>query len=457
MHSNERGWLTRPRLRKVGVVLGGIGLLVGSIAWFLRDSWGGGSFRAVLSLPQAHGITPGTPLTYRGVTIGRVLSLTPKPQDVAVEVQIWPQDRLIPRQSAINPLELKGKTVLNIIPLASFPAGGVPSKPLDKNCDPKLIICSTGRSANRGFGLGSLLNSVTLLPEMNSGVQSIEREVKDINTRLQGIDKLSQEAGELLDTINGNKTPAKFDSALVSAERAARDVSRLADKLGKLSDNTNSLLGEIEQAGTIAKANSTLTSVGRAADRVDFFLAVNQSNLTNTLTSIGQTSRQLAVTLQRLNAIARQVEDLKLLNRLDNSQLLKDLVVMSNNTADLSKKLLEFSTQLSDPQTSLKLRQILDSASSMFENLNKITSDLDDLTGNPKFREEIRRLIEGLSNLLSSTQLLQEQITYAESLGQMRSVLSVPLPPATMPESPTENVSRILLPVQPIQRRLGRE
>jgi phospholipid/cholesterol/gamma-HCH transport system substrate-binding protein len=427
----------------------------------LGDSLRGGSFRAVLSLPQAHGITPGTPLTYRGVVVGKVLNLTPKPQGVAVEVKIWPKDRLIPSQSAIKPLEFKGKTVLDITPLTDLPASGVQAKPLDADCNPKLIICSAERAPNRSVSFGSLLRSVALLPEMNDNVQSIDEEVKEINASLQGIDKLSQEANKLLGTVNKNQTPAKIDAALVSAERAARDLSRAADKISRLSDTANSLLGEVQQTGTVARVNSTLTSVGEAAERLDLLLAVNQSNLTNTLTGIGQTSQELTETLRRLNAIARQIEDEKWLSKLDLNQLLKDLTIISANTAEISNKLLDFSTKLDDPQTSLKLQQILDSARTMFENLNKITSDLDELTGNPKLREEIRRLIEGLSNLLSLTQLLQGQITYADYLAQIRNSLKYSLPP---PSQPTPQLAAKkpapvprLLPVKPINSQPKKE
>ena len=61
----------------------------------------------------------------------------------------------------------------------------------------------------------------------------------------------------------------------------------------------------------------------------------------------------------------------------------------------------------------------MDSAQSLLNNLNKITSDVDELTGNPSLRRDILRLIQGLTNLLSSTQLLQQQVAYDKVLNQV--------------------------------------
>jgi phospholipid/cholesterol/gamma-HCH transport system substrate-binding protein len=61
----------------------------------------------------------------------------------------------------------------------------------------------------------------------------------------------------------------------------------------------------------------------------------------------------------------------------------------------------------------------MDSAQSLLNNLNKITSDVDQLTGNPSLRQDILRLIQGLTNLLSSTQLLQQQVAYGKVLSQV--------------------------------------
>ena len=54
-----------------------------------------------------------------------------------------------------------------------------------------------------------------------------------------------------------------------------------------------------------------------------------------------------------------------------------------------------------------------------FQNAQKITSDLDELTGDPSFRDSIRQLIEGLSGLVSSTQQVEQQVQVANTLDSM--------------------------------------
>ena len=63
--------------------------------------------------------------------------------------------------------------------------------------------------------------------------------------------------------------------------------------------------------------------------------------------------------------------------------------------------------------------QTLDSARATFQNVQKITSDVDEITGNPAVRNSIRKLIEGLGNLLGSTEQLRQQVKVAETLAPL--------------------------------------
>ena len=69
------------------------------------------------------------------------------------------------------------------------------------------------------------------------------------------------------------------------------------------------------------------------------------------------------------------------------------------------------------------LQQTLDSARLTFENTQKITSDLDELTGDPTFRQNLRQLVNGLSGLVSSTQQMQEQVKVAANLESMKAAV----------------------------------
>lgn len=79
------------------------------------------------------------------------------------------------------------------------------------------------------------------------------------------------------------------------------------------------------------------------------------------------------------------------------------------------------------------IQQLLDSARAAFENLQKLTSDLDEITGNPQLRQDLIRLIQGLSNLVSSTQQLQQEALYGQTLTQVAAEIAT-LAPAQPPQ-----------------------
>jgi phospholipid/cholesterol/gamma-HCH transport system substrate-binding protein len=54
--------------------------------------------------------------------------------------------------------------------------------------------------------------------------------------------------------------------------------------------------------------------------------------------------------------------------------------------------------------------------------VEKITSDLDELTGDPQLRQNLRLLINGLSGLVSSTQQLEQQTQLAYTLSTLAEV-----------------------------------
>lgn len=419
--------LRTPKLRLL-LTLGGLGLFVLLVFW-LKQIWNSNSFSAVLVLPNANGIEVGMPLTYRGVEVGKVIQLNPEPQAVNVVVEITPVDRIIPSQSSIRPITINGRTVLDITPTTALNLNQVRAKPTDAKCNPNLIICSNEKAFNKKsiffnpfaslrrieFNVEDVTQSVE---NVNSGVENIEERLVKTNASVKSIDEGVQEIRTVAKSAEINRT-------LIALQQAARDVSILSRKAGNLSDNANRLLVEANQSNTINRVNNTLTSVTNLADRIQSFLAINQKNLTTTLTNISEVSKELSSGLRQLQRISMKVEQSKFFENLENSKLLENLETISVNAAELSENLRSASVQLNDPQTILKIQQILDSARTLFENLNKVTSDVDELTGNPKFRRDLLRIIQGLSGLLSSTQLLQEQVEYDHKLTQINAKLEL--------------------------------
>lgn len=399
------------------IFLAGFGLL--GLAGFLgikiiQNS----SFHTILFFPTAREITRGMPVTYWGAKIGEVIGFEPEPKGVGVGIKIWPADRLIPRDSLFKILRIEGEKSIDIQPRNPLPPQAKRMSPKSSNCDPQIILCNTKKiSSITRLLWGNLIYSLNSIQDINSGVQSVETNVSDVSsnvkemkTTVQALGQLGQEAQGLLRSDKLDKTLTKLDATLTSVQNAADNINLAAEKAGKLSDQATGLIGSVRQTKTVDQLNSTLASVGGAANQVQVFMSINKNNLINTLTSIEKLSDQVTLTVQKLEPLAEQIQQKKLLENLE---------IISNNAAQLTTNLNQVSSRLNDPQSALQLQQIMDSARSLIENLNKITSDIDQLTGNPSLRQDILRLIQGLSNLLSSTQLLQQQVAYGKVLNQV--------------------------------------
>lgn len=413
---NNRNNRLKSKRKKLFFLLG-LGLLGG--AGFLGlQMIRGQSFHTILFFPSARGITRGMPVTYWGAKIGEVMGFEPEPKGVAVEIKIWPADRLIPRDSLFKLSRVEGENSLDIQPRSPLPAEVDKMNPKSPNCDPKIIFCNTKRiSSISRLYWGNLVYSLNSIQDINSGVQSMETNVGEVTSNVREMKGTVQELGQLGQEVQGllkmdkiNKTLNKLDKTLTSVEQAANNISLVAQKAGKLSDQGTGLLETVRQTQTIDRLNTTLGSVGSAADQVQVFMKLNQNNLKNTLISIEQLSKQVTLTVRKLDPLSEQIQA---------KNLLENLEIISRNAAQLTTNLNEVSTQLKDPRSHLQIQQIMDSAQSLLNNLNKITSDVDELTGNPSLRRDILRLIQGLTNLLSSTQLLQQQVAYGKVLNQV--------------------------------------
>jgi phospholipid/cholesterol/gamma-HCH transport system substrate-binding protein len=150
---------------------------------------------------------------------------------------------------------------------------------------------------------------------------------------------------------------------------------------------------------------------------LDNLLVTNRSSLVTALNNITETSNQLRVTVSSLSPAV---------NRFTQGELLNNLEALSNNAAQASANLRDASKTLNDPKNLVVLQQTLDSARVTFENTQKITSDLDELTGDPTFRQNLRQLVNGLSTLVSSTQQMQQQVQVATTLDSVKTAVSKP-------------------------------
>jgi phospholipid/cholesterol/gamma-HCH transport system substrate-binding protein len=189
---------------------------------------------------------------------------------------------------------------------------------------------------------------------------------------------------------------------LGSFSTTANSVQRTANRISASTSNTANQFG-----ATAEQIRLTAVQANRLVTNLDNLVTTNRSSLVTALNNINQTSEQLRSTVGGLSPT---------LSRFNQGELIQNLETLSANAALASANLRDITNTLNNPTNLLVLQQTLDSARVTFQNTQKITSDLDELTGDPALRQNLRELINGLSTLVSSTDQLQQQVQVAQTL-----------------------------------------
>jgi phospholipid/cholesterol/gamma-HCH transport system substrate-binding protein len=354
-------------------ILAGLGLFVGLIFWVRDIRVGNRGYKVVIEFANVAGMEEGTVVRYRGVTVGKISKTRPGPNGVEVEVEISPEDLLIPSDVTVeaNQSGLLGNTSIDITPRRQLTAA-VEAKPLDAQCNTALILCDRSRLSGRvGVSIDELIRSSMMFANAYSNPAF----VADVQAVTKNSARAAAEIAALSREFKGVATVVKQQVSTLST--STRNVDR------------------------------TVTKLGLTADQVNGLLTTNRSNLVSTLDNINVITTQLRTTVTNLDPIVSQVQQ---------GQLLRNLEILSANSAQASANLRDVSTALNSPSNLTVLQQTLDSARATFQNVQKITSDMDELTGDPAFRLNLRNLVNNLSGLVSSSQQLQQQAQLAQIL-----------------------------------------
>lgn len=359
------------------LILGGLGLFGGLILWLRGLNPSNRSFSVTVDFSTIGGVQTGSPVRYRGVTVGRIDRISPNPNGVAVQIAIAPADLIIPRDSevTVNQSGLLGETVLDIVPRRPLSDGAIAAKPLDRDCNKEIILCEGSRiSGALGISTDELVRAsikfatVYSDPKFTGNINSLTKNSSDAAAQITILSK----------EVTGLVKSARQEVGTFSG--TAKSIGNAADQLGL----------------TISQVNSLVTA--------------NRATLVSTLDNLNQTSGQLRVTVTRLSPT---------LDRIQQGQLLQNLETLSANAAQASTNLRDVSVKLNNSSNLTVLQQTLDSARATFQNAQKITADLDELTGDPQLRNDLRNLIKGLSGLTSSTQQLQQQTQVSQVLAPL--------------------------------------
>ncbi|MGM3307506.1 MlaD family protein [Anabaena sp. WFMT] len=388
----------------------GLGAFGAILLWLNRITPGRNSYKAVVEFANAGGMQKGSPVRYRGVKVGSISKIATGANAVIVEIEISNPNLLIPYNSVIeaNQSGLISESIIDIVPKATLPTGTDISKPLDKDCNPSLIICNNASNLKGQIGISvdDLIRQSANFANQYSNekfYQNINRALETSADAASSVANLSRELQIVSKSFKGQI--GIFSGTAVTVQRATNELTATSTK-------TANQLGV-----TASDFSVTAKQASRLLNNLDDLLTTNRSSLVGALNNITQTSNQLRQTVTSLSPAV---------SRLSEGELLKNLELLSANAAEASANLKDASKNLNDPKNVVLLQQTLDSARVTFENTQKITSDLDELTGDPKFRQNLLQLVNGLSKLVSSTQDVQQQAKVAVTLDSLKTSLNQP-------------------------------
>ncbi|NET28536.1 MlaD family protein [Okeania sp. SIO1I7] len=439
----------------------GLGLFGVLVLWLRGVNLGQRSYKVIVEFESASGMELGTSVRYRGINVGQVVGIKPRPNGVDISLEIKPEDLIIPSDVFIqaNTSSFIGTAVIDITPRGRIPESEISAGPLSSNC-PEIIICNNDRlqgqagveiqqllragirlidlysdpelfsnvkiiaenTANASAEASKLTKQLTDLSETIRGeVQGISQYLREDVDEITGIIRaevggltqtLEEEIGGLTNTLEGeiggltNTVERDLDSLTKTVEREVNDISNNIANVTKTMQESTAKVSE----AAIASANSVeevAKKVSLTAEQVNSIVNTNRSTLIATLDNIEKTTEELAVLMESLSPIVSDIE---------RGELIGNLEILSANAVEASANLRDISSDLNSSTNIIMLQQTLDSARATFQNVQKMTSDLDDLTGDDRFRRSLKQIINGLGDLFSSTKQLEQQTRMAKNI-----------------------------------------
>ncbi|MEL6780406.1 MAG: hypothetical protein AAFO06_24520 [Cyanobacteria bacterium J06597_16] len=100
-------------------------------------------------------------------------------------------------------------------------------------------------------------------------------------------------------------------------------------------------------------------------------------------------------------------------------------------------------SSLNTPANLVLLQQTLESAREALASAQKVMADVDEITGDPQVRNQLRNLINGLGELVSSTQSLEQQSEVARALVPLSEKIGEPLAQPTNAQVESQAVGSV--------------
>ena len=378
------------------LILLGIGLFGGLVLWLRGFNPTNRPYELTAEFEDTMGVQLGTAVMYRGVPVGRVVSLTPRSNKVEVGLEITQKDLRMPSNVVVETVEsgLIGEMSIEITPLTELDAIALKMSATEKGCDSSVILCD-----------GDLLTGV-------AG---------------PSYEELLRSAGEVADLLADPELIAQLKATLKNVSATTQDAGVLAKEaigLTKAAREEIVPLSASAQAATVT-ATQAADRVGAAAEQfsmtasdIDSLIGENRGVLVSTLGNLQASSLQLRATADAIGPTFQSGE------------LVKNLETLVGNASAASADLQAVTASLNTPANLVLLQQTLESARDALSSAQKVMADVDEITGDPAVRNQLRELINGLGALVSSTQTLEQESEVARVLAPL-GAQSAARPPLT--------------------------
>ncbi|MEL6854813.1 MAG: MlaD family protein [Cyanobacteria bacterium J06607_13] len=364
------------------LILLGIGLFGGLILWLRGFNPARRPYKLVAEFEDTAGVQIGTPVMYRGVAVGRVMSITPRSNKVDLGLEITEKDLRMSNEVLVETVEsgLIGEMSIEITPLVELAASANDISPIGEDCDSSIILCDGDRlDGVTGPSYEELLRSTQNLTETFADPELIAQ----LKTTLETIAETTSEAGTLAQSATRLTEDARNEiTPLSGSAQAAVEAARLA---------------ALQVQGTVQQFELTATDING-------LIGENRGVLVDTLGNLQATSAQLRTTTDALGP------------RFQDGELIDNLELLLSNATAASEDLQAVTGSFNTPANLVLLQQTLESARDALASAQKVMADVDEITGDPAVRRQIRDLITGLGALVSSTQNLDQQSQVAEAL-----------------------------------------
>ena len=253
----------------VAAVAGGFGLWF----WLKGISLARSNWTIQASFQDAAGLATRSPVSFRGVLVGRVRSIKVNDREVLADLEITDSSLRLARPvvARVGAASLLGGDAIVSLLSAGPPQTLAGPGPLDRGCDNTRMVCNRGKV--RGIEAPTL-DSVTTTMQKLLDQADQERLVKRLAQATDAFDKTADETKKL--AVQGQafmgdaeKLVKGLNGVVGKSDPIVQNLTAASVDARKASSSVKQLAGRLDQASTVNDLQATLANARQLTQRWD--------------------------------------------------------------------------------------------------------------------------------------------------------------------------------------------